>query len=164
MILISFACLAIIFIAIHVFNYLKLLEVNTVDPQASFSIESSKATHLFISEYTEEFSSEEHKYFERIWIEHAWKNKIVERKVVKEILDGYQLVARVSKANNVYLKDSLYFINWELKFDDNTSFGKGNGVYSVFLQKKELPEKIKVILIKNISSRTEDIILLKRKT
>ncbi len=58
----------------------------------------------------------------------------------------------------------MYFVTWELKFDDNTSFGKGNGVYSAFLQKKELPEKIQVILIKNISVRTKDAIVLKRKT
>ena len=49
--IVALGLLVIVFIAIKGFSFLKKVQVNTVDPQASFNIENSKKDGFFLKQY-----------------------------------------------------------------------------------------------------------------
>jgi hypothetical protein len=138
------------------------LELNTVDPQVSASIEQSKDNNFFLQEYSVIHSSCQAKIRE-VWVEFTWKNALVGGKLTKQKLGGQQLLLRFEDYDSTLMPKNKYLILWEIEESEYGSFGSSNGNYDLQLKKGDLPNKFHIVIRKIDSLKTQicEIILKK---
>ena len=126
------------------------LEVNTVDPQASSTIEESKRDGFFLKEYKADQLRQGFFEIKEAWVEYVWKNQLVNDKIVKTKTGGLQLNLKLEMFMNNEFKEKRYLLDWEMK-NTNGFFGKSNGVYMLYLKDQELPDSFNITIgrIKN---------------
>jgi len=154
-----------IIIGISLFVMSCNLEINTVDPQASIDIYSSKEDSFFIQEYQPALNSDSIFDFSEVWIERCWKYTIIENKKTKMKTDGLQLNFKLSKFNTAYFQPSNYLAGWDMVLRDNGYAGQSNGVFTIFLKQDDIPQNFDIIinkLKKQISSEYSRIRITKK--
>ncbi|MGC4038628.1 MAG: hypothetical protein QM764_21880 [Chitinophagaceae bacterium] len=117
-------------------------EVNTTDPQASISIETSKADHFFKKEYT--VINDSGCVIHEAWIEETWKIKIENGSVVKKGLSTHQLILQVDSLPPEITYDN-YVVKWQLEDSMYGILGSANGVYIMDLREGEFPKSFTII-------------------
>jgi hypothetical protein len=119
-------------------------EVNTVNPQASSTIESSKKDGFFIQEYYLDSSSSDIVDIKEAWIEYKWKNEanVLSRSKVKT--SGVQLNIKVNRFKQPDLDEKKHFITWEMEVSGIGVIGTGNGVYTIFINNGRVPDSLQV--------------------
>jgi hypothetical protein len=160
--------IAFIFIGLvgyKIISFLNKMEVNTVSPQCSKNIETSKKENLFIAEY---YLTKNENANGSAWIEYVWKNTFNDKDLVKEKFDGYQLIIKKSVLEEKGFLEKDFINKWLLNVPNNQlqGSGSGNGNYLIYLAKKETPQKIIIDIVskkdttKNISKQIIDSIIL----
>lgn len=137
--------------------FLRKAEVNTVDPQASPDIESSKRDGLFLKEYEINGSTGDLFQIKEAWVEHTWKNGYEDNIVKVKKTSGAQLVLRIVDFSDSTLRNDRYLLDWEMKDSANGFFGKANGVYRKILRSSSLPDSFNIVLgrVRNNVSQDE---------
>ncbi|HUM98633.1 MAG TPA: hypothetical protein PK275_12325 [Chitinophagaceae bacterium] len=143
--IVALGLLVIVFIAIKGFSFLKKVQVNTVDPQASFNIENSKKDGFFLKQYKVSGISENFFQVSEAWIEYTWKNNIEGDRIVKTKIDGMQLNLKLDNFLASGIQNDRYMLDWEMRDIVNGSFRKSS-VYSVFIKGNDLPDSFDLIL------------------
>jgi hypothetical protein len=133
---------------VQLYNFIKRIEVNTVNPQTCKSIKQSKENSVFIAEYILDTSASKNKIIiQEAWIETVWKNSFIDNKQKIENLGGIQLALSTNSFKEVGYDETSFLLNkWKLKIDKEElqGSGKGNGVFIFYLKDDSLPNKIKV--------------------
>ncbi len=122
------------------------LDVNTTDPQASKNIFFSKTNNFFLKEYQVDINKTFCKINEA-WVEYVWKNEIVNGKKKRKRLEGTQLLINLDYQNLPLISEE-YLISWELINSTYGVFGRGNGVFILDLDDKNIPDKFEILLNK----------------
>jgi hypothetical protein len=134
---ISFCYLGILFLSCN-------LEVNTVDPQSSIDIRSSKADSFFILQYQIPLNLDSLFKIDEIWIEKSWKYAIEKNEKVKVLTGGLQLNIKISKFYSVNFQSNNYLLDWQMILKNNGYLGTSNGVFTAFIKQKEIPDSIEI--------------------
>lgn len=146
--------------------FLRKAVVNTVDPQASSDIESSKKHGPFLKEYEINGSTGDFFQIKEAWIEHTWKNGYEGNKVKVIKTSGVQLNLRLINFSDSTIRNDRYLLDWEMKDSANGFFGKANGIYRKILRSSNLPDSFNIILSRvrnNISQMDVGQLVLKGK-
>jgi len=143
--ILTLGLLVIVFIAIKGFSFLKKVQVNTVDPQASFNIVNSKKDGFFLKQYKVSGISGNFFQVSEAWVEYTWKNNVDGDRIVKTKTDGIQLNLKLDDFSANGIQNDQYMIDWEMRDVVNGSFRKSS-VYSVFVKGNNLPESFDLIL------------------
>ncbi|MFN8291993.1 MAG: hypothetical protein U0U70_17190 [Chitinophagaceae bacterium] len=142
------------------------LEVNSVDSQASSSLQMSIDDKLFLQEYTVKDLPTDLFTVKEAWAEYVWKNKVDSNgKVTKMKTGGLQINLKCDGFMNKEFKSDKYLFDWEMLDGDKNYFGKSNGVYILFLKGEELPDKINMSVnkVENDSSKNIYHFLIQKK-
>ncbi|HYF31809.1 MAG TPA: hypothetical protein VD993_11880 [Chitinophagaceae bacterium] len=122
-------------------------DVNTVDPQASSSIENSKKDSFFIQEYN---STSRFADVKEAWVEYKWKNEASLFSKSKVRTTGVQLNIKVNDFKNPEFDENEYFITWEMVVPGIGTIGTGNGVYSLSINTGRVPDSVKIEVKKRV--------------
>ena len=120
------------------------LEVNTVDPQASSSINESKNQKVFLKQYNV-LSKDTSCLVNEAWVEYAWKNELDDSKKIRKELGGTQLVLNLD-LQKLPVEINGYLISWELIESTYGKFGSSNGVFVLNLKGQVHPNKFQIYL------------------
>ena len=131
--------------------------VNTSDPQASSNIQSSKKDNFFKVLYSCRTDSGVNIKVSEAWVESVWFNKIQDGKAIKEKNNEYQLNLKIDSFPIAGLKKAEYIVKWEMKDAANNTFGAGNGVFILFLQKM-IPDSIRISVLRYGNDSAQNII------
>lgn len=111
------------------------VEVNTVTPQASQSVLSSKQSGFY--------QSGAHKlYFgvldiiESVWVERNWRYDVANLKKKKIPLTGSQIILKIKDLPKDFQK-SDYLLNWSIKEKHLGNLASGNGVFILDYSRNE---------------------------
>ncbi len=138
--------LAILFCS-FLFWVCHLLEINTVDPQASSSIKESKNAFLFLKEYKAISTIPKHLFsIEEVWAEYDWKNKIVGCKVTKRKGDTRQINLKINIPKGSYYKRNPYLIKWYMKTSSGEFLSQAGDIYSIMSSYEQLPDSLNIII------------------
>ncbi len=118
------------------------IEVNTVNPQSSPSIEISKINRFYIRAYDQDTSVLNPIMAKEIWVEYCWKNEIDEGRVKKTKTGGMQINLAIDATLSKRFIDSKYFIDWRIEVPQIGVLGRGNGLYTLYLKNEIVPESI----------------------
>ena len=128
------------------------IEVDTVDPQSSKNVAESKENGFYINEYNCDTLRNNFLNAKETWLEYCWKYEIESGKVIRIKTEGKQLNMKISILNSDSLVNNKYLINWRLEADNIGVFGRGNGVYTLYVENTELPDNLQINLEKRINN------------
>jgi hypothetical protein len=140
--------IVVLILAIKLISYLRKIEINTVDPQASSDINQSKKNGFFLKEYRANKIPDNYFDVKEAWVEYIWKNELVDNRTVKVKTGGLQLNMRLERFNGNKIEDKRYLLDWEMKNASNGFMAKSNGVYRLFLKEQELPDSFDIVINK----------------
>ncbi len=168
-ILVTIIILTLLVFGVYKFiNYIRHIEINTVDPQISVSIEKSKKEDLLKQVYIlDTLTSLKKINIKQAWIEEVWKNSFKDDNLYKEKLGGIQLVINTSDFQIFGYKENTFLNEWNIQIDKQQLQGSGraNGMYIFYLKDSIPPNRIKVTVVqklKNNNNSQEIIFDLKK--
>lgn len=132
-------------------------EVNTVDPQASANIKSSKENNLFIREYYLDKNKTTRLNVVEVWLEYCWMNKVIESTSRKVKTSGIQINFKISDFNSSDINEDKYFIDWRMEVQNIGILGRGNNVYTLYINSEIIPDKLKIMIKKRIDGKFVDL-------
>lgn len=154
-------------------RYLKLLAmfflgcnnagINTVDPQASSDIKSSKYRSVFVDEYCLLNVNKTVEVGE-CWLEYCWKNEIISSNKAITKTNGLQLNLKILKTASDPIKENRYLIDWRMEVEGIGVLGRGNGVYILFMNETPIRNSFTVLIKKRINGmyKTIDSLILSK--
>lgn len=109
------------------------ISVNTVDPQSSRNMLTSKKDGFFIAEYKLDTSYSRVVDINEVWVEQSWKNQANYAEKSKVKTGDNQLNVSIKKFDDDSLIHEKYFIDWEMEVPGVGIVGYSNGLYTLFV-------------------------------
>lgn len=131
-------------------------EINTVTPQASSSISSSKESGFLLS-IAKKINNGELDIVDSVWTEQVWRYEITNGQKKKVALStNNQVVLRLKETNKEFKKDN-YFLEWKIEEKKYGDLASGNGVFMVRYPKDDEKDTLHFLLRKTHSDSAIDI-------
>lgn len=124
------------------------LNVNTTDPVASKNIQESNNKEVFIAPYSLDQSNYtlDPLVLNEAWVERVWFRTAEGLSTGVEPTDSYQLCFTLAENNNTPFATEHYN-DWNMNEKiSNRYVGHRGEVYTLFLEGKEIPERIDLLL------------------
>jgi len=135
-------------VALFLFGSSCSYDINTVDPQSSTSIANSKRDGMYVCEYSPEGGLVTISSVKEAWVEHVWYNQVSVGNRKKRRIDEVQLNLNLGDFKDSSLRRDEYLVNWLMKDDMDRVLGMSNGLYVLSLDKRQIPETIRVSVCK----------------
>ena len=126
------------------FSIVGCFEINTVTPQASGSILSSKLNGFYISSAYNLYLGKLD-IIDSVWIERVWRYEVVDGHKKRIELSNHQIILRLKNTQKEFKKDN-YFLEWRIEEKHFGNLGSGNGVFMVRYPKNEKIDTLHFIL------------------
>jgi hypothetical protein len=135
-------------VALFLFGSSCSYDINTVDPQSSTSIALSKKDGLYVCEFSADNGLGFVSRVDEAWVEIVWFNQLTGGKREKRKIDEVQLSLKLKDFSDSNFKRDEYIVNWLMKDNKDKVLGRSNGVYVLPLDKKQIPDSIRISVCK----------------